>query len=361
MRPCAIAFVLVGACTAPAPVSSPSPAPQAAKEAAPDAPPEPVDVTEDPPSEPPDEPEADPPSEPPPTGPKTLLAIEAEWDAEPGPDRIALFDDGRLTAGKEEGKANLPTSGGYFFDEQARLDIARLGHPKHERVLVVAIPTGDEEDPANVYQLFVSEGGALKKIWEATVGTYGVVPLEFPGDGSVEYLEDDWTACERAKFPVQVARKQVVLRIGKGGMLREVKRRPTAKIQKCGELAACPFVYVAHDGAWALQGEILRNLRGAAAYGLQTLPLPVPRDGVLRVRIAEEKDEVTRLDAIEIVADGEVLPLRACTAEVQPAWCRIDRAPTVLRRGDVLELEVQVPDGAEQIELRAAGYYAVPR
>ncbi len=353
MRPCAIAFVLVGACTAPAPVSPPPPAAEPAKaEAAPDAPPDPPAV----------EPEVEPEVEPPPAGPKTLLAIEAEWDAEPGADAIALFDDGRVAAGKEEGRASLPTSGGYFFEEQARLDVVRLGHPQHERALVVAIPTGDEEDPANVYQLFVSDGGALKKIWEATVGSYGVVPLAFAGDGSVAYLEDGWTACERAKFPREVALRTVVLRIGKDGMLREVKRRPTKQIQKCGELAACPFVYVADDGgAWAVQGEILRNRRGAAAYGTQSLPLPVPHDGVLRVRIAEEKDEVTRLDAVEIVVDGEPLPLRACAADPGPAWCRADREPVVLRRGDVLEIEVDVPSGAERIDLRAAGYYAVPR
>src|SRR5689334_12055501 len=48
--------------------------------------------------------------------PTTLLTITAEWDATPGADAIALHPDGRIVAGGEEGRANLPTSSGYFFD-----------------------------------------------------------------------------------------------------------------------------------------------------------------------------------------------------------------------------------------------------
>jgi hypothetical protein len=292
---------------------------------------------------------------------ETLLEIRAEWDAIPGPDPIALRGDGRLTAAAEEGRASLPTSGGYFFDEQARIEVVQLGHPKYARAIVVAIPTGDEEDPANVYQLFVSDGGALKKVWEATVGSYGVVPLTFAGDGTVRYLEDGWTACERAKFPAKVKLQTVVLAIGKDGMLGEVKRQATKQTQDCGMLAACPFVYVVGDGEPVRVGEILRNLRGAAAYGEQSLALPLPHDGSLRVRIAEEKHEVTRLDAIAIVVDGvEVLP-RACGSGEALSYCEADRSYAVLRRGDVLELEFAVPRGAESIDLLAAGYYAIPR
>ncbi|MEO8372609.1 MAG: HAD hydrolase-like protein [Candidatus Solibacter sp.] len=109
------------------------------------------------------------------------------------------------------GTANLPTSGGYFFGEQAKLEVVRFGHAKHPRALVVAIPTADEEDPANVYQVFVADGPRLRKIYEATIGSYGVVPLEFAGDGTVSYLEDGWAACERTKFPTQVKRNRIVL------------------------------------------------------------------------------------------------------------------------------------------------------
>lgn len=289
----------------------------------------------------------------------SLLRIEAEWDATPGPDAIVLYADGRLAAGAEEGRASLPTSGGYFFEEQERVEVVELGHPKYARAIVLGIPTGDEEDPPNVYQLFVADGGALRKVWEATVGSYGVVPLTFAGDGTVRYLEDGWTACERAKFPKQVNLKTVVLAIGKDGMLREVKRQATKQTQDCGMLAACPFVYVVADGESVRVGEILRNLRGAAAYGEQSLALPVPRDGTLRVRIAEEKHEVTRLDAVAIAVDGvEVLP-RACASS--HAYCQADRVYALLRRGDVLELEFEIPRGAKSIELRAAGYYAIPR
>lgn len=291
----------------------------------------------------------------------TLLAITAEWDATPGADAIALHQDGRVVVGNEEGRASLPTAGGYFFDKQARMDVVKLGDAKFERALVVAIPTVDEEDPANVYQVFVSDGGALRKIYEATIGTYGVVPLVFVGDGTATYVEDGWTACERAKFPTEVALKTVVLRIGKDGTLAEVKRKKTKDTQKCGELAACPFVYVLGDGAPKLQGEILRNLRGVAAYDAQSLTLAVPKQGELRVRIAEEKDEVTHLDAITLVVDGTEVPPRGCEGPDVPRFCATDRSFELLRRGDALDLTFDIPANARSMELHATGYYGVPR
>lgn len=293
--------------------------------------------------------------------PTTLLAITAEWDATPGPDAIVLHPDGRVVAGDEEGRASLPTSSGYFFEKQARMEVVELGDAKFERALVLAIPTADEEDPANVYQVFVADGGALRKIYEATIGTYGVVPLVFAGDGTMTYVEDGWTACQRAKFPTAVALKTVVLRVGKDGMLAEVKRTKTKETQKCGELAACPFVYVLGDGAPALQGEILRNLRGLGAYDAQSLTLAVPKDGELRIRIAEEKDEVTHLDAITLVVDGVEVPPRACSSDAAPRFCTADRTFELLRRGDALELVFDVRRDAQSIELRATGYYGVPR
>jgi hypothetical protein len=345
----ALVLMLAGAC-APKP-SSPSGTPTTAPIV--EAPREPSPTT--PPAAPADVPVVAETTEP--AAPKVLLTIGADWDATPGHETITLFDDGRLVAGTDEGRASLPSSAGHHFEQQALLDVVDLGDAKFERALIVAIPTGEDEDPPNVYQVFVSEAGALRKVYEGTIGNYGVVPLEFPGDGTMSWVEDGWTACQRAKFPATTKRQRVVLRIGKDGMLAEVKRRPTKQLQKCGELAACPFVYVLGEGAPVLQGEILRNLRGRAAYETQSLALSGISGDELRIRIAEEKDEVTHLDAIVLIADGnEVLPL-SCGASPRPAFCTADHDYERLIRGDALDLTFALPHDAHALELRATGYY----
>lgn len=344
-------IALFGGCATPGTVASPEPAasePPVAEPKAP-APIEPVPSVAAP----------TPVAAPEPA--KPLLAIEAEWDETSGKDAIVLHPDARLVAGSNEGTASLPTSSGYFFGQQAKLEVVRFGHPKHARALVLAIPTADEEDPANVYQVFVADGPRLRRIYEATIGSYGVVPLEFAGDGTVSYVEDGWAACERTKFPTKVKRDRIVLRMNADGMLAEAKRRATKSVQDCGMLAACPFVYVLGDGEPALQGEILRNLRGAAAHAEQSLPVAIRERGVLRVRIAEEKPEVTRLDAIALVVDGVTIPPRSCGASPSPAYCAADRRYELLREGDALELAFDVPELARTAEIVASGYYTVPR
>lgn len=298
-------------------------------------------------------------------GGKPILATNGEWDDEPGEEAIVLHDDGKLVAGTDEGTATLPTSSGYFFDEQAKISVVRLGDATFPKALLLAIPTADQEDPPNVYQVFVSEGGKLRKVYEEAIGSYGVVPLEFPGDGSARYLEDGWTACERAGFPENrskgVVRQHVILRVGPDKTLVEAKRKPSKHEQRCDELAACPFVYVLTDRGPMLQGEILRNLRGAAARRPQTLTLRPAPSGRLRLRIAEEKLEVTRVDAVALHVDGEQLPPVECESLPQPPYCEADGRDTVLRTGDTLDLTFDVPADATSISAWALGHYAVPR
>jgi hypothetical protein len=59
--------------------------------------------------------------------------------------------------------------------------------------------------------------------------------------------------------------------------------------------------------------------------------------------------------------DGAGVQSRACDGAEAPPYCRADRVCEVPRLGDALDLEFDVPDGAETIELRAAGYSSVPR
>ena len=262
-------------------------------------------------------PAPEPPEDPP---PHVVLEIEAAWDAKPGDDRIALYSDGRLVAGDEEGRAEMPVSDGYFFDKQAALSVVRFDKKAAVNAIVVALPTPDDEDPPQVYQVFVSEAGKLRRIFHKTIGSYNVTPLKFRGNGTARYLEDGWTACGREDFPKVAQRQFVTLRRDAKGMLAKESRKKSGKTMVCDQLAACPFVYVV-DGDQAQRiGEILRNIRGLAAATEQGLELPA---GARRVEIREEKPEVTHLDAVALEVDGP--PLR-------PRRLRRSRSSGLLRR-----------------------------
>lgn len=130
--------------------------------------------------------------------------------------------------------------------------------------------------------------------------------------------------------------------------------------------AACPFVYVQHpDGRWQKQGEILRHLRKASLAGTQTLALQVGDttaacDGPVRVRLSEEKEETTHLDAVRLEVGGQMLVPDACKAADAPAFCAKDGRHHLLHQGDRLDLTFSLPTDVTDCsaaQLRASGYY----
>lgn len=286
-----------------------------------------------------------------------LLAIAADLDGQPGDERIELLPGGRLRAGALETRVELPPPDDYFWDKQASLTAVHLA--PGVTAIHLAVPTGDSEDPPNVHRLFVVRGGRLVKVFDRIVGVYNPSELRFPGDGTLHYVEQGWEACERAKHPATpVTQQEVVFRLDRAGSaMIEHRRIDTAERQDCSQLAACPFVYAVDAGGGAVRvGEILRDLRGARAYSLQSLPLP---RGTTRVRIAEEKPEVTYLDEVVLEAGGVELRPLACRGAPVPAYCAADQVPFILRQGDALELSFDAPAGAEAT-LFARGYY-LPR
>lgn len=127
--------------------------------------------------------------------------------------------------------------------------------------------------------------------------------------------------------------------------------------------AACPFVYVEHAGAEVrYQGEVLRNLVGAAREGHQELPVRLPPscvDGGVALHLVEGKPEQTFLDEVALrVGDQRIVP-DACGIAPAPAYCDADGQHTVLARGDALRLTFALPAGAacDDAALQADGYY----
>jgi hypothetical protein len=258
-----------------------------------------------------------------------------------------------------------PDAFAYHWKSQASLAVVDLDRGLDGRraaVLLLTTPIAESEDPPNRYQIFVYEDAGLRRVFDRVPGAYGITPLEIPGDGTVRYVEDGWTACERTGHPTVATRQEVIFRLDASGTeMVEGDRKDTAETMKCDELAACPFVYVVgDDGEPRFAGEILRDLRGRGAYGLQGLAILAPAIGTLRLRISEEKAETTFLDELYVEAGGVRVRPVACEGSAPPAYCRADRRPQVMRQGDVLAIEVRMPPGAPSsgtVEVFARGYY----
>ncbi|HEY8142317.1 MAG TPA: hypothetical protein VIG06_06590 [Kofleriaceae bacterium] len=285
-----------------------------------------------------------------------LLTTTGNIDGAEGDESITFDADGTLRAGTLSTRVELPELNDYFWDKQAVLRTVVLDSAKKQIAIHLGVPTGDGEDPPNVERLFIARRGRLVKVFDQVIGVYTPTDLAFPGDGTLRYVEQGWTACNRAKHPATpVVKQEVVFRLNRAGTsMLEWKRIDTRDTQRCDELAACPFVYaIDESGAATRVGEILRDLRGARAYSLQSLWLP---RGTTRIRLAEEKPEITYLDEVVLESGGVEMKPLACRGDPVPAYCAADRVPFVMRRGDTLDLVFEgAADG--EVTLFARGYY----
>lgn len=126
-----------------------------------------------------------------------VLLTESDIDETRGLEKTWLHWDGTLHAGDLTGHAEYWDVDQYWFDKQASLstvqfDETRLG-------IVLALPTPEEEDPPNIYQVFVVNDQGLSRVFDSTISTYGAGELTFHGDGTMSFVEDPWTACRNAE------------------------------------------------------------------------------------------------------------------------------------------------------------------
>lgn len=129
-----------------------------------------------------------------------------------------------------------PAAAEYEWKTQAELsvDTFAAGQP----AVVLATPVGSGEDPPNRYQVFLVDDKGLERVFDQVIGSYGVHPVRLPGDGTIRYQEDGWTACERLQFPTQANMQEVVFRLDPhSGQAIEAERNDTADVMICDQLS----------------------------------------------------------------------------------------------------------------------------
>lgn len=123
-------------------------------------------------------------------------------------------------------------------------------------------------------------------------------------------------------------------------------------------IAACPFVYSVEGNSTRLQGEILRYLNVDYTEKWQRLILNVGqiKSNILHLRISEEKDEVTYVNALYLKVGSRILkPIKDKTFE---KICSDDKSYFTLKKGEYFDVKFDTR-GIElkDVSLHMKGYY----
>jgi hypothetical protein len=281
--------------------------------------------------------------------PPGAVSRSADLDGD-GKDETVTLEPGMLRVGSATYPVKIP---GPLTAQM--LQIVALDKKDRSRQLLVShIEEGDEEDPGTAYQLFSYDGKSLSLLLELRNQVGNVA---FPGDGTARITQSDWDACRNLNQK-KAPRYEMRWERDSSKKMVEKGRKPVDTVD-CENLAACPRVYVVDaSGKEQLAGEILRDLRGSERAALQSLALTSPPgSGRLRVRLREEKSEVTHLDQVFVTVDGRVIPPRLCRGENR-SYCEAGGATTLLHKGDVLDLEFDLgPEPSSPPLLWARGFY----
>jgi hypothetical protein len=219
--------------------------------------------------------------------------------------------------------------------------------PSDKRKELLITRYGDsEEDPWREFTIVLYDGAIhLQDLWHS--GGYNSGTAKIGGNGALVLEYDECPDRSTVTYVVQ------------GTKLVETDRK-VVRTKNPDECAACPFVYLRDAaGDFVVQGEILRNLNREALAASQTLALgPAAGAETVVVELREEKDEITFLDEVHLEVGGVAILPDECGSD--GAFCAVDGAHHLLRRGDVLRLTFAVGAAAtatSRPRLVASGYY----
>ncbi len=124
---------------------------------------------------------------------------------------------------------------------------------------------------------------------------------------------------------------------------------------------SCPWLYVYDGEDYVRTAEILKDVVGASSKTTTvfTMNAEAILEGRVRVRIQEEKDEITYLDGLTLVVDGQRLQAQV-DGQVKAELLAHDGDYVVLHKGDAIDIEFTLPEGVtstDTIQLEAHGYY----
>jgi len=118
---------------------------------------------------------------------------------------------------------------------------------------------------------------------------------------------------------------------------------------------SCPHIYAWNGERFEHRGEVLRDLVGPGAEKTQRTALGevLVERGQVRLRLAEEEDEVSHVDALLLEIGGVTV------APADPTLAAADGDHRMLARGEAVELvyAVALPDGLAPAAVVATGYY----
>jgi hypothetical protein len=118
---------------------------------------------------------------------------------------------------------------------------------------------------------------------------------------------------------------------------------------------ACPWLYVFDGQTFTRRTEILRNVREQARTEITPLAGLAVVDGTVVIRVAEEKDEVTVIDALVLMVDGVPVPAQG---EAAGQVAAADGDALILRQGEMAEFRFPVPPSfSGAASLAVTGYY----
>lgn len=125
---------------------------------------------------------------------------------------------------------------------------------------------------------------------------------------------------------------------------------------------SCPWVHVFADDRYVRISEILRDQVGSESRAVDVVRIDaglLAGQDRLRLRIAEEKDEVTHLQSLEVLIDGVRLEAIARPRVTGGARLFTDGSG-VMTRDSALDWEYRLPRGfsaTSVVEVRGLGYY----
>lgn len=123
---------------------------------------------------------------------------------------------------------------------------------------------------------------------------------------------------------------------------------------------SCPWLYVFNGNEYVKYCEILRDVIGRENERQDSILIDEPfiSDNILRLRLSEEKDEITYLSQLFIVRNGVIC--QPLIKGNKNKILKLDGNKLVMRKGDIINLEFDMkkfPDVTGPLIFKAAGYY----